>query len=119
MFSLLLVTADSKSFPLSCVPETELDSKLDQRIKQLLCICFPDGYAVFSKTRFWHGSVPSYSLLFEQDGKVLGHVGVTIRQIQAGSVRIKIAGIQGVAVAPELRGSGLAQQLMNDSMKEA
>lgn len=58
-------------------------------------------------------------------GRVAGHVGIVIREVRCGRTRATagkpalVAGIQNLAVAHELRGRGLSQQLMTEAMTEA
>ena len=91
----------------------------DAVIRELLCICFPLDINVFSQTRYWHGSAPAYSLIQEQNGRILGHVGIVLRLVRCGNTPALVAGIQNLAVRPELRGSGVGRQLVVESMKEA
>jgi predicted acetyltransferase len=53
------------------------------------------------------------------DDQVVGHVAVVVRTIWCGTTRVEIAGIQNLAVAPVMRGRGLASALMSESMDEA
>lgn len=108
-----------KVFSLSRIFENEMSPKQDQAIRDLLCVCFPPDIPVFSHTRYWHGTSPEFSYIFEEDQKILGHVGIVVRRIQVGSTQITIAGIQSLAVSSEMRGRGLSEQLMTNSMQEA
>jgi predicted acetyltransferase len=107
------------SFGLICIPEREMSPVQDQAIRDLLCACFQPDVPVFSRTRYWHGTSPEFSFVYQKDQKVLGHVGIVVRPIRVGSAQIKIAGIQSLAVDSEMRGTGLSEQLMTDSMRKA
>jgi predicted N-acetyltransferase YhbS len=111
--------AQDKRFPLRVIEEHQMGAATDATIRELLCVCFPDDVSVFGKTRLWHGSAPAFSLVHEQKNRVLGHVGIVVRQIRCGSERVIVAGVQNLAVHPELRGSSLSRQLMIEAMSEA
>lgn len=96
-----------------------LSPDIDSAIRELLCNCFPADVEVFSCTRYWHDSVPTYSLVYWKYNRVAGHVGVVLRKIRVGEVSVMVAGIQNLAVAPELRGKGVGYQLMIEAMNEA
>ena len=107
------------SAALELIEATDMAPDIDHAIKKLLCECFTDDAAHFSRTRYWHGTAPSYSLIYSQDNQVLGHVGVVLRTVDAGGVQTDIAGIQNLAVSPQIRGSMVSWALMRRSMKEA
>lgn len=109
----------SEQFPLELFEESDIPEKLDAAIRKLLCESFPSDATVFSKTRYWHGVIPAYTLIYRKDGKVAGHIGVVVRQISIGAIPATIAGIQNLAVSRESRGSGLSRQLMTMAMHEA
>ena len=107
-------------FSLKLIEEKDMSPAMDQAIRDLLCVCFPPDVAAFSKTRHWHGSAPAYSLVQEENNsRVVGHVGVVVREIRCGSAPLIIAGIQNLAVLPEWRRCGLGPKLMLDSMDAA
>ncbi len=102
-----------------CVDEAAVTPELDAAIRELLCTCFPDDAWNFRVTRTWHGSGPDYSIVYAEDGRVLGHVGIHVREVDCDGTRLRVAGVQNVAVHPERRGSGLAHRVMRASMEEA
>lgn len=108
-----------RGFALRLVEESRMDPATDAAIRRLLCECFPPDVPVFSKTRHWHGTAPAYSFVFEEGGVLSGHVGVVLRTVSAGGVRTGVAGIQNLAVAAPMRGSGLSRALMREAMAEA
>ncbi|MEI6166635.1 MAG: GNAT family N-acetyltransferase [bacterium] len=99
--------------------ETEMTQEEDRAIRDLLCACFPADRSVFATTRAWHGSVPTYSLLAQQDGQPCGHVGCVVRTIRVDMCPVCVLGIQNLAVVPECRGSGLGAQLITAATNEA
>lgn len=104
---------------LKIVEENQMAPDLDQAIRELLCICFPPDINVFSQTRYWHGSAPAFSVVQEEKGRVLGHVGIVVRVVYCGNAPALVAGLQNVAVRPELRGSGAGSQLVIEAMNDA
>ena len=92
---------------------------LDKKIKEGLCLCFPDDVETFSVTRAWHNTAPSWSLYSEDYDRVISHVGVVDRNIRVGDKVARIAGIQNVFVLPEFRGKGFCDALMNAAMVKA
>jgi predicted N-acetyltransferase YhbS len=106
-------------FYLQLIEESKMPPEKDGAIRQLLCDCFPEDAAIFSQTRYWHGSAPAFSWVQEDQGRITGHVGVVVRAITCGSQAVRVGGIQNLAVRPEQRGTGLSQALMTQSMIEA
>jgi len=104
---------------LNLIDEKQMTPDKDAAIRQLLCACFPEDVAVFSQTRYWHGSGPEFSLTEESQGNVVGHIGIVVREVNCGGNPLRIAGVQNLAVAPKLRGTGLGGQLVSQSMAEA
>jgi predicted N-acetyltransferase YhbS len=113
------MTTTWKKYQLRLIDESQMTATMDAAIRDLLCDCFPDDISVFGKTRHWHASAPTFSLVHEQKSRVVGHVGVVVRLIRCGNVPVSVAGIQNLAVRPELRSCGLGRQLMSESMAKA
>ena len=93
--------------------------ELDAEIRRLLCRCCPNDTGVFSRTRYWHGSRPEYSVVHRDEGGMTAHVGIVVRDVLVDGHEVRIAGIQNLAVAPDVRGKGLASELMRAAMREA
>ena len=104
---------------LKILREDQIDEGLDKSIKNGLCVCFPADKEVFSRSRFWHGTAPDWSVLIEEDSEVPAHVGIVERKIRVGNEHISVAGVQNVFVLPECRTRGFFLQIMKASMKEA
>ena len=105
-------------FKIEIVEEKSVDKALDKSIRALLVECFPGDNNAFAKARAWH-SAPEYLLVHRKGKEVLGHVAIITREISCGRKKIRIAGIQSLAVGKKGRGTGLSQALMTDSMTEA
>ena len=105
--------------PLERVEESQIAPLLDAAIRELLRTCFPADAELFSRTRHWHGSAPAWSHVFAPGGDVQGHIGIVTRLIRVGRHEVTVAGVQNVAVHPDLRGSGLGPQMMAEAMEHA
>jgi hypothetical protein len=101
------------------VCEQSLTAAEDAAIRTALCRCFPPDYEVFSKTRAWHGTLPTWTVLVEHEDLVIAHAGIVEREILVGQEPIRAAGVQNVLVVPEYRGSKLFLQIMSAAMDEA
>jgi predicted N-acetyltransferase YhbS len=106
------------------IDEKNITPQEDTEIRSLLCAAFPKDANVFSKTRAWNGSGPSYSSIIEQPDErgykqIIAHIGVVDRTITVGTQKIKTAGIQNVSVHPQHRGQGLTEITMKQAMTEA
>ncbi len=99
--------------------EEQIDERLDESIRKGLCICFPPDKEVFSKSRYWHGTGPNWTVLMEEDSEVVAHVGIVERKIRVGDEQVNIAGVQNVFVLPEYRAKRLFFKVMKASMVEA
>ena len=106
-------------YTFSLIEETNMTPEIDQAIRDLLCICFPPDVEAFSKERPWNNVLPEYTIICEHNDKLVGQVGVVCREIICGGERCAVAGIQSMAVIPEMRGIGLAQTIMKASTTEA
>lgn len=104
---------------ITLVQERDVSRRLDEKIKESLCLCFPDDVATFSVTRAWHNTAPSWSLYSEDNDRIISHVGVVDRSIRVGDKVVRIAGMQNVFVSPEFRGKGFCDALMNAAMVKA
>ncbi|MCP4610137.1 MAG: GNAT family N-acetyltransferase [Planctomycetes bacterium] len=110
---------DKQTSGLELIEESDMPPEIDATIKRLLCECFCPDAEKFSRSRYWHGSAPAYTLIHRDGDEVVGQVGIVLRTIRCGHVPTDIAGIQSLAVSPRIRGGMLAWALMRRSMKEA
>jgi len=109
----------AEQYDLTFVDERQMTPALDAAIRALLCECHPDLVEPLSRSRYWHGSVQAYSFCYQEGDRVLGHVGVVLREIRCDGRPVMIAGVQNLAVTPRLRGKGLSRQLMREAAAEA
>lgn len=101
------------------VDERDMVPELDARIRDGLCVCFPNDREAFSQTRSWHGSHPAFSAILEEAGNVVAHVGVVDRTIRIDGSPVRAAGVMNVFVLPSHRGRGLSDVVMSAAMAEA
>src|SRR5205085_1329432 len=57
--------------------------------------------------------------VIEVDGRLLSHVGLSIRDAFIGGSALRVASVGGVCTAPEHRGQGFASALMADAAQHA
>ncbi len=55
--------------------------------------------------------------ILQENGNVLGHVGVKIREIGNSEIKLKVALIGGVAISEEYRGKGLLKRILEEVFK--
>ena len=102
------------------IDEQEVNADLDRKIRDFLADVFPDWQDIFREHRRWHKTAPVFTALSEIDGRIVGHVAVVVRAITTTwNFRYYVASIQGVAVDPAYRRSGLAHQLLAKALDEA
>jgi predicted acetyltransferase len=101
------------------IEEKTITDEMDAGIRRSLCDSFPKEREVFSKTRAWHDSSPAWSVVLDENSRVLAHVGIIDRIIKVGGENFHIAGIQNVFVIPEYRGKGLSDTVMTTAMRDA
>ncbi len=113
------MNAPESQFPLDVVDEADVSSALDRSIRRLLGECFPADHGVFSGGRCWHDCVPEFSVIHREAARVTGHVAIVDRTIRTAARALRVAGVQGVSVAPDRRGQRLGHRLLGRAMEEA
>ena len=100
------------------VPESEVDSSLDDGIKKLLTLCF--GWTPeFQERSYWHLKPETRLIYRDNQGGMLGHISIISKTTKVGSEEVKIAGAGAFAVHPEFRNSGIGKELVNEMIKHA
>ena len=100
------------------IDEQQIDESLAAALCKSLCECFPKDTEIFSKLTYWR-SVPSYRVVFEDEGRVVSHIAVIDRTIAAGREQVRVAGIQSVFVLPQNRGGDLSEKMFSLVFEEA
>ena len=101
------------------VDERDMTPDLDARIRDGLCICFPNDRDTFSRSRSWHGSHPSFCAIVEDAGEVIAHVGVVDRTVRITDSPVRVAGVMNVFVLPSHQGLRLSDIATAAAMAEA
>lgn len=113
-----LSTEDCYFMPIQIITESQISSKLDADIKQLLCTCFPKDQAVFSRTRAWNGNQPVWTFYMQEEDRIIGHLSFSDQHVRAGNESCHVAGVQNVCVRTEYRGRGLSGQLSEAALQK-
>ncbi|MDR1291482.1 MAG: GNAT family N-acetyltransferase, partial [Planctomycetaceae bacterium] len=101
------------------VEEAGLGVELDERIRLLLVVCFPEWAEIFRVVRTWHSTPPLFSVVACNGGEVVGHIAVVVRAITTTwNFRYNVASIQGVCVDPKFRNSGIAHEMLRVVLDE-
>lgn len=103
------------------IPEFEVDEALDAKLRAFLCELFPNWESIFKTRRTWHDAKPIFTVLAtDKNGAIAGHVAIVERTISTEwNCRYPVASVQGVSVAPERRGRGLARKLIGMALDES
>jgi predicted N-acetyltransferase YhbS len=101
------------------IPESDITPNTDADIRALLCDCFPNDAAAFSRSRIWHNSAPSFSVVGRFRGQIAVHVAIVERAIRVGRQKVTVAGVQNLCVAASHRGEGLAATVLTHALEEA
>ncbi|MGW6407125.1 GNAT family N-acetyltransferase [Streptomyces vinaceus] len=88
-------------------PEHEIDASTHEKIRELLCECFP-GYP----SRTHYKQLPHLRFLVWEDGALVAHMGIDHRMIRNGDTPLRIFGIVDLCVAESARSSGVASKLL-------
>ncbi len=97
------------------VPESEVDSSLDDGIKKLLIHCF--GWTPeFQERSYWHLKPETRLIYRNNQEEILGHISIISKTTKVGSEEVKIAGAGAFAVHPEFRNSGIGKELMTSKL---
>jgi len=83
------------------IEESRITTALDAELRGFLMRAFPDGVSSFARRRHWHGSTPAYTVIARQNGGLMAHTGVIVREIRAAGNPVRIYGIQNMGVLPK------------------
>jgi len=104
---------------LSVVLEHDVNGFLEAQLIEALMECYSEEAWYFRKQSWWH-SKPSWRVIAqEEDGRIVGHFAVVLRDVQVGDkmMPVSVAGIQGVFVRQAYRGIGLSDRIMEKTME--
>lgn len=97
------------------IAEQDLRAEDDRQIADLLARCFTTdfgGRSYFMTRHHWRHVV-------RDQGQIVAHMAVQLRTMRLGGRLITVAGLAEVASAPEQRGKGLAQSLLQAAIARA
>lgn len=95
--------------------EYALPADLEADIADLLAASFTTDFGGRSYFMQRH----TLRFVAQEDGRLLGHMGLLYRAIRIGDATVPIWGLADVATAPEARGKGVASQLLRSCINFA
>lgn len=101
------------------IEEDTISEVDDLAIRKFLASVFKDDEEIFLKSRHWHGSAPTYSIVAKSHDALCGHIGIVVRTLRAGEAQVTVAGVQNLGVPREFAGKGIGHHLLDDAMQEA
>lgn len=91
------------------VSEHEIDEQAEQELAKLLDCCFPGTF----EARTYFKQLPHCRLIAEEDGAIVGQMGIDHRIIRVGKEILEIAGVIDLCVLPEVQNMGIASHLLD------
>ena len=97
------------------VKDSDVDADLDQRLRELLSICFiKPGDEVFRARRYFKECPAHRWLICDDKNRLIAHVALHEKMVVSSGQEIPIGGIAEVCVHPEFRGQGLVRRLLSE-----
>ena len=93
--------------------------RIDQSIRELLTKCFPHCTEEFKKVRWLDGQRACFTVVVEQDYKIVSHIAVIDRTMMIGDCHAAVAAVALVGTDPDYRNMGLCRATMTAAMTEA
>jgi nodulation protein A len=95
----------------SLFPEIQTTALLEQEIRELLVLAFPQ-YSDFFSQNSYRGSAPTHRLVGRlPSNQLVAHLAGGPRQICVNDQAVQIFGIGAVAVHPECQGTGVGREM--------
>lgn len=101
--------------PIARIEEMRLTAEDERQISVLLLRAFDTDFGGRSYFKQRH----HLRLVWREDGGIIGHMALTIRDLRAGARLVPIVGLAEVATDPAHRGRGTASALMEAAIGEA
>ena len=97
------------------IHEAELSAPDEAMIANLLTRAFGADF----DGRSYYKQRPHLRLVIREDGRIVGHMALVMRDIRLGERLCPIAGLAEVATDPERRGAGIASTLLAEAVRRA
>ena len=97
------------------IPEIELGPADEAMIADLLMRAFGPDF----DGRSYYKQRPHLRLVIRDEGRIVGHMALVMRDIRLGERLCPIAGLAEVATDPERRGAGIASALLQEAIGRA
>jgi len=116
-------TATPPLTPIAYLPDASVDAALDAEIRTLLTTCFKKPQdTIFATQRYFREPYPDRWVSRDAEGRLVAHIGVHAKTVQAAGIIHPIAGIAEVCVHPDYRGQGTVGRMLeivHDRMRAA
>ena len=97
------------------IPEIELGPADEAMIADLLMRAFGPDF----DGRSYYKQRPHLRLVIRDEGRIVGHMALVMRDIRLGERLCPIAGLAEVATDPERRGAGIASALLPEAIRRS
>lgn len=96
------------------LPDDSVDAEMDQKLKDLFTSCFtkPQDH-VFKERRYFKEPYKHRWVIKNEAGRLVAHVGVHDKIVEADGAKLKIGGIAEVCVLPDYRGRGYVRIMLD------
>lgn len=99
--------------PICYLPDASVDAVLDRELRELLSLCFTKPQDVVFKERRYFTEPPAHRwIMRDAAGRLVAHIAVHNRRVEAGTWVALVGGIAEVCVHPEARGQRLTSHLL-------
>lgn len=97
------------------VADADVDSALDQALRDLLCVCFTKPHDAVFRDRRYFKEPPRHRWIVRGEGTALvAHAAVHEKEVECDGEVIPIGGIAEVCVHPDFRKRGLVREMLTE-----
>lgn len=90
------------------MPDSSVTAQDDQRLRDLLCLCYTGPQDHVFKQRRYFDQPPQERWIIRDGDRIIAHNALHVKKVHAGGQTWKVAGVAEMAVHPDYRGKGLA-----------
>ncbi len=95
------------------IPDDSVNDVLDQELRVLLTTCFTKPRdLVFRNRRYFREPYRHRWVIRDNQGKIVAHIGVHEKKVEAGGCMFRVGGIAEVCVHPDCRGKGYVRMML-------